>query len=193
MAVKRVSFKPQAYNIVFVGAGGLVLTVIVPFSNGSTSSKLAIAVSFILVSILLIGQSVLTRLIFTDDAVVLSGILPRTMLYTDIARVEWGKIMYKDGSGGGYVCCIVLSSKQGKRLRLVPIRFVDYEGEQGWAALLLQVIGNNTITADAKIRQRLESAATRTKPSAIYTTGRRARQVADARRRMTRRPPKGRK
>ena len=190
--MKRVSFKPQAYNNVFVGAFGLMLSVIVPFSNGSTSSKLVIAVPFFLVSILLIGQSVLTRLIFTDDAVVLPGIIPRTMLYTDIARAEWGKIMYKDGSGGGYVSCIVLSSKQGKRLRLIPIRFVDYEGEQGWAALLLQVIGNNTITADAKIRQKLESAATRTKPSAIYTTGRRACQVADARRRMTSRPPKSR-
>lgn len=189
--MKRVSFKPQAYNNVFVGAVFLVLAAIVPFSNGSTSSKLLIVVLFFLVGILAIAQSILTRLDFTDDAVVLTGVLPRTMLYTDIARVEWGKIAYKSGSGAGYVGCIVLSSKQGRRLRLIPVHFIDYEGEQGWAALLLQVIGSNTITADTKIRQRLESAATRAKPSAIYTTGRRARQLADARRRMTGRRPKG--
>jgi|BarGraNGADG00212_1021973.scaffolds.fasta_scaffold35053_1 hypothetical protein len=98
MVMKRVSFKPQAYNNVFVGAVCLVLAAIVPFSNGSTSSKLVIAVLLFLIGILVIGQSILTRLIFTDDAVVLSGIFPRRMLYIDIARVEWGKIAYKSGS-----------------------------------------------------------------------------------------------
>jgi hypothetical protein len=173
--MKRVSFKPQVYNNVFVGAVFLVLAVIVPFSNGIASSKLVMAVALFLVGILLIGQSILARLTFTDDAVVVSGILPRTMLYADIAKVEWGKVAYKSGSGAGYVGCIVLSSKRGRRMRLIPVHFIGYEGEQGWAALVLQVIGNHTITTDTKIRKRLESAATRAKPSAIYTAGRRAR------------------
>ena len=190
--MKRVSFKPQVYNNVFVGAVFLVLAAIVPFSNGSSSSKLVMTVALFLIGILVIGQSILVRLIFTDDAVVLSGILRRTMFYADIAKVEWGKVAYKSGSGAGYVSCIVLSSKRGRRLRLIPVHFIGYEGEQGWAALLLQVIGNHTITADTKIRQRLESAATRAKPSAIYTAGRRVRQVADTRRGMTGRRPKDR-
>lgn len=173
--MQRVSFKPQVYNNVFVGAVFLVFAAIVPISNGIASSKLVMAMTLFLVGILLMGQPILARLTFTDDAVVLSGILPRTMLYADIAKVEWGKVMYESGSGAGYVGCIVLSNERGRRLRLIPLQFVGYEGEQGWAALLLQVIGNHTITTDTKIRKRLESAATRSKPSAIHTAGRRAR------------------
>jgi len=162
--MRRVSFAPRYYNNIYVGAVFLILTTLslILNLNRLRSSDLEISALMFLVGVLLIGHALFSRLIFTDYAVVSIGVLHRTMLYADIVRADWGRVAYKSGAWSGYTGCVVLSDRRGRRVRLIPRKFSGYEGEQGWAALLLQAIGNNAIAVDTKTRQKLRAAAART-------------------------------
>jgi len=107
----------------------------------------------------MIAQTLLQRLKFTDNEVIISGLVTKKMRYVDVARVEVGSVAIKTGSGAGHMGTINLVSKQGQKLSLVPNSFTGYEGDNGWASLLLNKAKENTIELDPKAEQNLSQAA----------------------------------
>ena len=153
------SFRRRYYNNAYIGAVFLVLAMIVPFAKGTDSDKSIITVGMVLVGTLMIAQNLIQRLKFTDDSVIISGLLTKKLSYVDMARVEVGSVAIKTGSGAGHVSTINLVSKQDKKLSLVPYNFTGFEGDQGWASLLLKKVSENSIEMDPKAEQYLSNAA----------------------------------
>lgn len=159
------SFKPRYYNNVYIGSALIIVAIVMLLAKDSASDRVILGGLFAISGTLTIIQALSIRLVFTENAIGITGLIPKKIRYSDIAKVEWGKVAHKGGSGYGRVACLIVSSQQGKRLRVLPVRFSGYEGSEGWATLLLKIISDHGILADSETIQRLNSAALKSTPA----------------------------
>jgi hypothetical protein len=153
------TFKRRYYNNVYVGTVMLVIAFVAWLAKSTIFNKAVISTSFVLAGILMISQNLIQRIRFTEDTLSVSGLFPKEVSYSNIDKIEIGEVMAKTGTGMGTMRSINIFTKQGKQIKLMPYNFANYEGERGWASLLLKVTQDHAIDIEPNAEQNLQRAA----------------------------------
>lgn len=89
---------------------------------------------------------------------------PSRLRYVDIDRVSLGSS--RTGPGGSRtVATLELTAKRGSRLRIVPYKYVDFYGSDGWAGLLKTTFEGQRVPMDADVAGALAEASAGPTPS----------------------------
>jgi len=161
----RRRFGVRSHNHSFIGSLLLLLILVGGLLNGFGPINynwiaLGLPVWFIL-------DDVVTALRITSEGVRVTtamGRPRRTLGYADIERVSLGTS--RAGPGGSRtVATLELTPKRGSKVRIVPYKYADFYGSDGWAALLKATFESQRVPMDAEAANALTEAGSGPAPS----------------------------